>query len=238
MKILSYALLACLPAVAACHVQRSDTVEVVDEREPNNESDNANYLGLLRPGDRLQVNGCVCDPFFDTFDGFAFESLEAIDVEVELVWDSPFADFDICIYEPAIDEFVYCFDSPYNHVESGRFEVNFDSDFHIVVDALVGQGSYTLYVNAYSRGSYLKDAPSVDSGTADSNAASLTPVAERAKAFEGYRSGTSAIPTERPLPRSVTGWILTIDPDSGDAISTPVVGLASAEVLLVSPSVR
>ncbi len=240
MKNLSYPslALALLPLLSACGIGRSERVDLVSEREPNDLAADANNLGALRPGDRVRINGCVCDSFIDSFDGFAFYSVEPILVEVELVWGSPFADLDLCVFEPgfnAPDEFTFCFDSPLSFVESGTFEVDPDSDFHLVVDAFTGQTNYTLYVNAYSRPNYGRststEAPEAGSESERDVAPALleeaSPKGDPRARFEEYRgpSVEAAEAPADPTARAVRGELLSIDPATGAATRMPLVGI-------------
>jgi hypothetical protein len=127
----------------------SDFDPTIYESEPNDQACCANFLGTLAPYDNLTIRGSMSGFSPDFFDGFALQAAQPMDVRVELVSDDPFADFDVCIYDPLIDDFVACFETG-AHPEVGLFSV-LDSgrEFHVVVTPFSGVGGYTLYVDAF-----------------------------------------------------------------------------------------
>jgi hypothetical protein len=142
-----------LTSIAAGCVPRSRSanaagIPTVGEIEPNDDEDLANVLGVLRPGDRLRIRGHIAEAGFDRYDGFAFVSAEPITVSFSLDARDPAADLDVCVWDPALHDFVACFESPYDP-EVGSFEVlAADTAFHLVVLPFAGGSDYTLEVSA------------------------------------------------------------------------------------------
>ena len=82
------------------------------EHEPNDDAWSADFVGGLRVGDAVAIRGHVTDGALDPFDGFAFEVEEPLVLVAELDAHSPFADLDLCVYDPVADVFVACFEGP------------------------------------------------------------------------------------------------------------------------------
>jgi len=142
--------LACAPVLAGCHGSAGIFFEVPEpdpvyaESEPNDDAWNADWMGALEAGDALCIVGDVRDDFWDPQDGFALQALEPIEVEFELVPGCGCADLDLWVYDPALDEFVLVFDSPYA-AEKGAFTVwNPGMEFHLVVVSFDGDAAYEL----------------------------------------------------------------------------------------------
>ena len=124
----------------------SCSIPVFHEVEPNNSVLQPNDLGFIGPGDHVRIRGHVSDFGPDLFDGFLFTTAVPCDVEVVLSIDNPFADLDLCVYDPLFGGYTFCFETPYNP-ETGLFSVfNSFEDFHLVVESYVGDSSYTLDV--------------------------------------------------------------------------------------------
>ncbi|MCC6406653.1 MAG: hypothetical protein IT453_05785 [Planctomycetes bacterium] len=132
-----------------CHGCGYEGDPFVYEDEPNDQACCANDFGTLAPYESLAIRGSLPASVPDFFDGFAFHSAQAIDVRVELVSDDPHADFDLCIYDPLIGDYVACFETG-AHPEVGLFSVlEAGREFHVVVTPYSGTGGYTLYVDAF-----------------------------------------------------------------------------------------
>lgn len=142
--------LVFLPGVAGCfgRVEVAGGPPILDESEPNDSADLATWFGPLAPGTGLVIGGHVTEFGPDLFDGFAFSAVAPCSVRVVLRALSPGADLDVCVYDPLLDEFVACFDSPFDP-EIG--EISFfvpGQDFQLVVSSAMGSASYTLEVDA------------------------------------------------------------------------------------------
>lgn len=145
-------LLGCL-ALAGC---TGETVVVAGgggggsvffEHEPNDDAWNADFVGGLRVGDAVAIRGHVTDSAWDPFDGFAFEIEEPLVITLELDADSPFADLDVCVYDPVSDVFVACFEGPHDP-EVASVAIGLPAAMHLVVSSWSGASDYTLWVQA------------------------------------------------------------------------------------------
>jgi hypothetical protein len=173
------------------------------ELEPNDAAPTANYLGAIYPGETFLVRGFIEDSGLDPFDGFALTALEPLEVELLLWIDEPFADLDLCFYDPASGSIEACFETAADP-ETGWLAFGGPADFQLVVASYSGDSSYTLEVIAHPLGY----APA--SGATPATAA---PARERERPLEAYAGAAAALP-KPPSPR---GWgrVVRIDPESG-----------------------
>jgi hypothetical protein len=137
-----------LPLFGAC-VHSDSHDHALKESEPNDAACCADYFGVLRPGDDLTIHGAISDDGFDPYDGFAFTAHEPITVEFRLYADSPFADLDVCLYDPQLGITVDCYESPFDPETGVAHILAGGVDFHLVVNAFVGDTAYTLRVEAF-----------------------------------------------------------------------------------------
>jgi len=114
------------------------------EAEPNDAPLTANHFGILQVGDHFLIQGFVRDDVADPFDGFAFTAATALHVDFQLFIDTNTADLDVCLYDPQLDQTVACFATQSNP-EQGGVDISAGGlDFHLVVEAFLGDGPYTL----------------------------------------------------------------------------------------------
>jgi hypothetical protein len=144
---------ACLSIQTGCHVshgcEECSTTVVLVEQEPNDWAAVANFAGFLSPGDRFEIHGHVAEWGPDLFDGFAFVTAEPCHVEVRLWIEDPSADLDLCLYDPQVGGFAFCFETSANP-EAGSFEIlQAGKEFHLVVTSFVGASAYRLDVEAF-----------------------------------------------------------------------------------------
>ena len=78
---------------------------VVDEVEPNDGACCAQFVGVLAPDDRLEIDGFVTATGPDQFDGFAFAADQPCEVRIALIADDPLADLDVCVFDPQLGDF-------------------------------------------------------------------------------------------------------------------------------------
>ena len=116
------------------------------EQERNDEPFNANHFGVIRPGDHFFIDGFVRDDLVDPFDGFAFTAGSPLHVDFQLWSGRAAADLDVCLYDPQLDETLACYATDLNP-EIGGVDVSAGGfDFHLVVEAFVGDSSYSLEI--------------------------------------------------------------------------------------------
>ena len=129
--------LALLFVFSGCQ-RRARIVPVIEELEFNDTPLSANFIGTLRRGDRIRIEGVIGDPFTD-IDGFAFVSDGPIHVDFELF--AP-RDLDVCLFDPALDQTVACFATA-NDPERGGVDVFGDGlEFHLTVEACIEPGCF------------------------------------------------------------------------------------------------
>ena len=116
------------------------------ESEPNDDVWSANFLGHVAAGDSILVEGHVTDGFGDTLDGFALDLLEPLELRFELFAHDPFADLDVCVYDPVSDVYVACFESAVDP-EVGAVAIGLPAEMHLVVSSFTGSSAYSLYVS-------------------------------------------------------------------------------------------
>ena len=129
------------------------------ESEVKNSAHQADYFGILRPGDHFFIDGHITDipfdPFdpwngYDPFDGFAFTADRPIHVEFRLFIDDPWTDLDVIVYDPQIGVDVGRFATA-NNPEVGAVDVLAGGlDFHLVVESWVGVSSYSMEILVYA----------------------------------------------------------------------------------------
>ena len=206
-------------ALAACH--RTVTASkpppaALDESEPNDTAAQAPWFGTLYPGSELAISGHVTSDGSDLYDGFGFTTGAPCTVRFTVHPTLPGADLDLCVYDPYLDEFVACFDSP-SGTESG--EIGFavaGVDFHLVVTSAWAASSYLLEVEA------IPFLPSPD-GAGTARAGSADPAKhtlERAAAYRGAPREIAATSATAPALLAI-GWIGEIDPTTGEIDRTP-----------------
>lgn len=119
-------------------------IPVFREQERNDDPLTANHFGVLRPGQRLFIDGNVRDDLADPFDGFAFTAGQALHVDFELFIDNAAADLDVSLYDPQIDQTVASWTSTDNPEVGGVDVFAGGLDFHLVIESFVGDATYSL----------------------------------------------------------------------------------------------
>lgn len=204
--------LALALGAAACHETHHHAppppppVYSFVELEPNNIAPSANYLGSIAIGETFFVRGFIDDSGFDPFDGFAFTAAQPLEVELHLWIDDPYADLDVCYFNPYSGLIEACFATASNP-EAGWLALQGGTDFHLVVSSYFGDSSYTLELVGRPLGYAPAAAP-----------APVTPGApgasERSAAFRAYAASAGPEPATEPLP-SVRGRMILFDLESG-----------------------
>lgn len=133
-----------------------DSSDSFFESEPNDHASNANYIGELRVGDYVMIEGEVSECCVDPYDGFAFYAAEPLQLTITLT-ELADADLDFCMYDPTIDQMVACWETDV-HPEWGVFNVGLPADLHLVVASYYGTSGYTLEIYADALGA-APDAP-------------------------------------------------------------------------------
>jgi hypothetical protein len=144
--------LACLAACGHGHY-KSGHVPIgggaggpIHESEPNDDEAHANYLGSVRVGDYLEIEGHLTECCVDEYDGFAFYALEPVSVHITLHEANPFADLDFAIWLPEVHDVVDAWETD-NHPEFGIFNFAGPGEFHIVLNSWIGASAYLLVVD-------------------------------------------------------------------------------------------
>ena len=143
------------------------------EIEPNDNALDADYIGEVFPGDRVEIEGHITECCPDAYDGFAFYAGGPVELVVTLFEDAAGADLDFCIYDPGIDAVVACWETD-AHPETGVFNFAGGAEFHVVVRSYLGDSSYLLRM----------DVNALPAGTVF--AATQGPSAEAQRRFAGY----------------------------------------------------
>ncbi len=237
-------LVLCLVAAApACSYEHHDSepppVPVFVETERNDSAFEANYFGVLHPGDRFFIDGDITDipfdpvdPFngHDPYDGFAFTAGQPIHVEFALWEDHAGADLDVCIFDPQLGLEVGCFATA-AHPERGAVDVLAGGfDFHLVLQSFVGISSYSLEVVVYG----LVPSTAAPGGGQRAGAAGVVvPSIRRA----GAAKATAVVPAAETRPTGLAGYahprtadverfpverlrVLALDVESGETTSS------------------
>jgi hypothetical protein len=161
--ILLASLSACGPAVVGGSVEVfSPGSSTFHEREPNDSAAGPDYLTVLYAGDSIEITGHVDDGCCDPFDGFAIDAGEPLELQLELIAHDGWSDLDLCVYDPAADVFLACYENEGN-TEYGSVAVALPAELHLVVRSWSGSSSYSLYVDAYGLpGGYLAQTAPAD----------------------------------------------------------------------------
>ncbi len=120
------------------------------EIEPNDAPWQADFIATLHQGSHLFVEGHVDGPFgFDALDRFEFVAHEPCEIELVLHGLDPFADLDLCIYDPASGQVVACFESPWNPEQATVVVHEPGTVFQVMVYAPFLHSRYELEVLAW-----------------------------------------------------------------------------------------
>jgi hypothetical protein len=143
------ALLALPLALAGCIDDDDCTTcesNVLYESEVNDSDAQADWIGVLYPGDALSIRGHMTQFGPDHFDGFAFVTGAPMQIDVALWADVPGVDLDLCVWDPVFSAFVTCFETA-AHPEGGNFVVLEEGkEIHLVVRSFQGDSAYWLDV--------------------------------------------------------------------------------------------
>jgi len=151
------------------------------EVEINDDAWNANWVGEIRAGDFIPIEGFITECCPDPYDGFSFFTYEAVRLRMTLFESQPGADLDFAIYIPEIDGVVAAFETD-NHPEFGVFDFVGPGEFHIVVRSFSGDSNYRLEVD-------VRPLPFALSTGPDTPDASPSPFS--LEAFSGYAKASS-----------------------------------------------
>jgi hypothetical protein len=142
--LLAVGLGACGGSVAGEIVYTGPQFAVVYEVEPNDTAFLAQPIGSLVPGDDVLVQGSIGGVYLDPADGYAATVIGPAAIDFDLGAASPFADFDLCVYDPALGAFTSCFED-FGPFESGTIVVqSAQKPLHLVVVPFAGDGPYSL----------------------------------------------------------------------------------------------
>lgn len=116
---------------------------VLEEIEPNDSLAYPDFIGGVDSSSHFFIEGSVDAFGLDYYDYFELVAEEPIGVDFYLHGWSPFADVDLCIYDPDTGHLVACYDSFGN--ESGFFTVDYPGKaFTLRVETFVDDTGYDL----------------------------------------------------------------------------------------------
>jgi hypothetical protein len=204
-------ILLALPPLAACTHSHSapPSVPVYAEVEPNDDPISANYFGRIRPGDHFFIDGWIDDRGFDPFDGFAFTAEVPLHVDFQLWIDDPFADLDVCLYDPQLGLVLDCFQTASNPERGGVDALAGGLDFHLVVESYSGRSSYALEISVTA----LYAASAALPGTGLTGTDARRDDRPEAAAVKGYAK-TESDERDEAILRAL--FVLEIDPRTGE----------------------
>lgn len=198
--------LASLALGASCHSGHDDSKQPNSiggggsgpyfEVEINDDAWNANWVGEIRVGDFIPIEGFITECCPDPYDGFAFYTYEAVRMRITLFELQPGSDLDFAIYIPEVDAVVAAYETD-NHPEVGVFDFVGPGEFHVVVRSFTGDSNYRLEVDVR---------PLPFALTAGPETPDASPSPFSLQAFEGYAKQPAvqalrAVPA-LPLPES------------------------------------
>jgi len=195
--------LALVPLLGGCVVSGGKGKPHLSESEPNDGACCADDFGTLHAGEFLAIHGSITDSGFDPYDGFAFWAPQPMTVEFRLYADAPWADLDVCLYDPQLGITVDCFESPYNPETGSAHILAGGTEFHLVVNSFTGDTNYTLEVEAFPL--YLsstEDAGGAGGGKVIGGGHTADEKADRSGAFAAY--GEPIARAAAPEPREVS----------------------------------
>lgn len=216
------ALCLALALSAGCHAHHDDCYDcgppVYFESEPNDSAFQPDLVGPIGPGDAVLIEGHIGNFGPDVYDGFAFTTTAPCDIEFALYIDEPFADLDVCIWDPQLGQFVACFESSANP-ETGVFSIAAGGKpFHLVVTSFSGSSTYGLDVRGYGLSFASSSAPLPES------ALILRPGGR--ERWDGY--GAAPVAQVEPEPIAPRAVLVRIDPESGEVEQREVAVLGVA----------
>lgn len=140
---LPLALAACSNANDGCSTCNDPTYY---ETEINDTAAQANWVGVLYPGDVVTIRGGVTQWGPDLYDGFSFVTGAPMTIDFEVWADVPGVDLDLCVWDPVFKTFVACFETDL-HPEAGQVVIlEANKEFHLVVRSYFGDSGYFLDV--------------------------------------------------------------------------------------------
>ena len=121
---------------------------VYGELEPNDSPWEPDYLGGMNLFSHMIVEGHVEAVGWDLVDHFEIQADEPIGIEFCLHADHPYADIDLCLFDPDSGLIVGCWDSPWSP-EEGLFSLDWPGKrVVLVVEAWGVDTSYSLELKA------------------------------------------------------------------------------------------
>lgn len=205
-------LAACDDDCHGCDGGGGDSIPVFTETEPNDDPLTADHFGVLHPGDHFFIDGFVRYDTIDPFDGFAFTAGQPLHVDFQLFIGNSFADLDVCLYDPQLDETLACWATTDDPEQGGVDVFAGGLDFHLVVESFTGDASYSLEIAVLPL--LATTAEAGPGAAADASAEPIRAVGARAErtldAERGYRKED---PVARPLLE--IEQVITVDERSG-----------------------
>lgn len=176
LTLASFGLVACHSHHDGGAGSGNGGIPVFREQERNDDPLTANHFGVLRPGQRFFIDGFVRDDLADPFDGFAFTAGAPLHVDFELFIGNAFADLDVSLYDPQIDQTVASWASTDNPEVGGVDVFAGGLDFHLVIESFSGDATYSLAITVLPL--FLREPPPAG-GFPDVHAARIAAVGAR-----------------------------------------------------------
>lgn len=142
----------------------------LQEIEPNDNAAQADYIGELRVGDLVEIEGHITECCPDPFDGFAFFVEEPVELRLSLVEFNLAADLDFCIYDPTVGSVVACWETD-SHPEVGLFAFSGPGELHAVIASYLNDSHYRLTIEVLDLQPFALSAGSLAAQSAPTEAA-------------------------------------------------------------------
>ncbi len=146
------ALALALSLLPACHPHPAGptpagSTTYLHEVEVNDDAWSANWVGELRVGERIVIDGAITECCPDPFDGFALFAAEPLTLRLVLRETASGADLDLAVHLPATGDLVAAFETD-RHPEVGVVDVLAPVELHAVVRSFHGDSGYRLELEA------------------------------------------------------------------------------------------
>ncbi len=124
-----------------------DGPPVYQEREPNDSPYQTDWIAAVDSISYLTVQGHVDDPSgWDRYDHFEFMASGAATFDIELEGFASYADLDLTLWDPDLEQVIAVWDSPFNPELASFTITQPGKSFVLVVESYLGSSAYDLVV--------------------------------------------------------------------------------------------